>query len=245
LERYLKCIENLNYNKKLITIYIVSNNNIDNSYNIIENWAINNQEKYSYIEIERGDVKTLIDTSSDPHNWTDIRLKILSFIRNKSLQKTKEYNCDYYFTIDCDNFINPDTLNDLIEEDKPIIAPMLIAFPEENDNYSNFFYDVTPNGYCKSHKNYNKILRRDMIGTFEVPVVHSTYLIKKEYIDNLSFMDETTHHDYVIFGRFARGNNIKQYICNKKNYGTCIHFNNNSISLDDEKVKILEYYSSG
>ncbi len=240
LPKYLKCIENLNYNKKLITIYINTNNNLDNTTEILKNWIDVNINKYKHIEFETGDFKEL-HTISDPHAWTSIRFKILGQIRNKSLKKTLEYNCDYYLVIDCDNFIIPDTLNNLISKNKPIIAPMLHAFPETNDNYSNFFCDIGEDGYYKDHKNYIPILNRIIKGTFEVPVVHCTYLIKSQYINNLSYIDESNDYEFIIFSRIARQNNIKQYICNMEEYGKCVHFYDENIKLYDEKLRLEKY----
>jgi SAM-dependent methyltransferase len=241
LMKYLECIDNLDYDKKLINIYINTNNNIDETESILEKWIKDNENNYEHIEYEKYDIEDMKNISSNPHDWTSTRFKILGNIRNKSLNKTLEYGCDYYFVIDCDNFIEPYTLKHLINEDKPIIAPMLIAYPEINDSYSNFFCDITPNGYYKNHNNYVKILKREIIGTLEVPVVHCTYLIKSEYIYDLNYIDNTQHHEFVIFSRFARNNNIKQYICNKEKYGTLVHFFDDTLSLDDEKTRLEKY----
>ncbi len=241
LLRYLECIDNLEYDKKLITIYINTNNNTDNTLEILDKWTQENQDKYAYIEYEKGNYKEMDRITSNPHTWTTLRFNILGKIRNKSLQKTIENNCDYYFVVDCDNFLEPYTLTDLIEEDKPIIAPMLTAFPETNDSYSNFFCDVTPNGYYKAHKDYMRILNQEMKGTFELPVVHCTYLIKYEYIDKLNYLDNTQHHEFVIFSRYARNNKINQYLSNKQNYGKCVHFFDENIKLEDEKMRIEKY----
>lgn len=239
LPRYLKCIDELDYDKKLITIYIDTNNNVDNTIDILEKWIKDNEDKYAKIEFNNHDSIQLRDTVSNPHAWNANRFMVLGEIRNKSLEKTLEYNCDYYFVIDCDNFIKPYTLKDLINEDKPIIAPLLRAIPEKGDYYSNYFCAVVENGYYKHHENYVKILNGTIKGTFEVPVVHCTYLIKREYLKDLSYIDGTLHHEFVIFSRCAREKNIKQYICNKREYGELVHVRNEYISLEDEK-KLLE-----
>ena len=135
----------------------------------------------------------------------------------------------------------PSTLKDLVEENKSIIAPMITAIPEVNDSYSNYFSDISQNGYYKAHKNYMKILKREMMGTFEVPVVHCTYLIKRKYIDQLNYLDNTQHHEFIIFSRSARQNKIGQYICNKKIYGECVHFKDENIKLEDERIRLEKH----
>src|SRR3972149_7992888 len=52
LLKYLECIDNLDYNKKLIYIYINTNNNIDNTLEILQEWSKNNQHKYAKIDFE-------------------------------------------------------------------------------------------------------------------------------------------------------------------------------------------------
>lgn len=71
-----------------------------------------------------------------------------------------------------------------------------------------------------------------------MPLVHCTYLIKSEYFDKLNYLDDTKHHEFVIFSRSARNNNIDQYISNKKKFGYILHWKQENISLNDEKEKV-------
>lgn len=243
LERYFDCISKLNYDKRLITIYINTNNNKDNTEKVLKSWVDINDKYYHKIDFETHSVEELNKDEGDPHNWNPNRFKVLGEIRNKSLQKTLEYGCDYYFVVDCDNFIEPDTLKDMINEDRPIIAPMLETYIEKDDSYSNYFCAVTPNGYYRHHTDYQLILTRQKIGTFEVPVVHCTYLIKRECIETrkLTYIDESQHYEFVIFSRSARKNGIKQFICNKKYYGCLVHFFDEKISLDKEVEIVTKF----
>ncbi|OJU82023.1 MAG: hypothetical protein BGO10_04020 [Chlamydia sp. 32-24] len=231
LEKYLQCIEQLDYDKKLITIYINTNNNQDRTEEILYDWACQNQEEYASIDFESHHINDVEITK--PHEWTIDRFKVLAKIRNKSLSKAKEYGCDYYFVIDCDNFLEPCTLKTLVNKDKPIIAPMLWSIPEKQDPYSNYFCAINDNGYYAYHPDYAEILFRRVIGTFEVPVVHCTYLIKTEYIDLLSYIDGSEDFEFVIFSRTARNNGIEQFICNEEYFGTLLHFYND-VTLEEE-----------
>lgn len=239
LDRYLQSIENLDYDKNLITIYINTNNNRDNTEEVLTGWAEKNRSLYSQIIFESHEVKDLPITN--PHEWQAIRFKVLGNIRQKSMQKAKEYGCDYYFVADCDNFITPETLKVLVEKGKPIIAPLLQSIPGPDDPYSNFFCDTDDNGYYKDHPDYYNILHGHTIGTFKVPVVHCTYLIDASYIDKLTYLDDTTDYEFVIFSRSARENGIDQYICNEKKFGTSVHFRSD-VSLEKEKQMLEEYF---
>lgn len=237
LPQFLNCIEKLEYDKKLISIYINTNNNEDNTEEILEAWAKRNEPFYHQICFESHEVIGAAPTK--PHEWTFERFKILGAIRNKSLQKAKEYKTDYYFVVDCDNFIIPSTLKYIMAKDKPIVAPLLRALPEPDDPYANFYCDTTETGYFKDHPDYKKILSREMFGTFKVPVAHCTYLIKSEYIDRLTYLDETTDYEYIVFSRSAMKNGVDQYICNERDFGILLHYHK-ILSLEEEKAKFQE-----
>lgn len=247
LPKYLECISNLQYNKSQIVIYINTNNNKDDTEKILEDWIDVNKDLYCNIEYDKHESDELKKTNSDPHNWNSIKFKKLGEIRNKSLQKTKEYNCDYYFVIDCDNFIAKHTLVDLISEKKPIIAPMLVPF-NVNTAYSNFFCDIDKNGYLKNHPQYNKIRYYKIKDCHKVPLVHCTYLIDVKYIDKIGYDDNSYRYEFVIFSDMARKNNVEQYILNKKKYGSLMILPEDTTYDDEINIynklnhKIDEYY---
>lgn len=237
LPAYLTCIDNLTYDKKAITVYINSNNNQDGTGEILQSWAEARKEDYRNILIDFHNVEDL--GADKPHEWTAQRFKILAKIRNKSMHMAKEHGCDFYFVVDCDNFIIPCTLSDLVKKDKPIIAPMLRSIPEPNDPFSNYFCAVDENGYYRDHPTYMKILERKIKGTYKVPVVHCTYLIKAQYIDKLNYIDNTNDYEFVIFSRIARQKGVGQYICNEKEYGTMIHFYS-GYTLEEEAARVAK-----
>jgi hypothetical protein len=242
LPKYLRCIDALDYDKKLISVYINTNNNNDNTEQLLKDWVDAHRPEYRSIIFDSHNIKEQF--SSNPHDWTPKRFKALGMIRNKSMQQAKELNCDFYFVIDCDNFITPCTLKELVAKDKPIIAPMLNTIPDPKNPYSNFFCDITKSGYYKSHPDYMKIRQRQMVGTFQVPVVHCTYLIKREYIDSLGYVDGSDDYEFVIFSKSARANNVEQYICNEKDFGELWYLFADKNSLQQEKDLFLEYEAS-
>lgn len=232
LPTFLKSIENLDYNKNLITVYINTNNNTDGTAALLATWAKEKEPLYKRIILESHEVKNL--SYGTPHEWTTDRLHALAVIRNKSLALAKESKCDFYFIVDCDNFIIPSTLSDLVKKDLPIVAPMLRSIPEPGDVASNFFCAVTDTGYYQESPEYLEILRRKKIGTFKEPLVHCTYLIQSKYLDQLSYTDDTNDYEFIIFARMARSKGIDQYICNEKEYGYNINFYK-KLTLSEEK----------
>lgn len=241
LPTYLNCIDNLEYDKKKISVYINTNNNTDKTEEILKNWIKEHQKDYASIEIE---INNINDLGSDrPHEWTAKRFKALALIRNKSMEKALEKETDFYFVVDCDNFIAPNTLSCLVSKNKPIIAPLLKSIPEPGDVYSNYFCAVSSSGYYENHPDYMKILSETEKGTFNVPVVHCTYLIQRDVLPLLSYIDGTEDYEFVIFSREARKKQIPQFICNEQPFGSLLHFKTD-LSLNEEKARFEEIISS-
>lgn len=236
LPKYLNCIKNLDYNKKAITIYINTNNNEDETEKILRDWAKENEPFYKEIVFESHETQDM--PVSTPHDWPKRRLKILGEIRNKSLRKTLECKCDYYFVADCDNYILPCTLKHLIKKDKPIIAPLLRTIP--HDNSSNYFAVVDEYGNYRTNHDQELQIKREQIGTFKVAVVHCTYLVNAKYISKLNYVDNTNDMEFAIFSKTARKNNVDQYICNEEDFGVIINGWRFSSTLEEEKQKVEE-----
>lgn len=241
LPTYLQCLENLDYDKKKISVYINTNNNTDETDEILKKWSEQHASDYAALELESHHIADL--EGDQPHNWNPTRFKALALIRNKSLEKALANGADFYFVVDCDNFIAPETLSTLVAKNKPIIAPLLKAIPEPGDIYSNFFGAVSSTGYYESHPQYMKILGEKQRGTFQVPVVHCTYLIRRDAIPQLSYIDGSADYEFVIFSREARKHHIPQYICNEKPFGSLLHFQN-SPTLSEEKTRFEEILAS-
>lgn len=235
LKKYLWCIDNLDYDKKLITVYVNTNNNTDKTKEVLETWMKKNADSYHRIIYENKDIEN--NPQTNPHDWPVERFKILAGIRNRSLEVAKECRSDYYFVVDCDNFIAPCTLQDLVAKNKPIVAPLLRSIPEPGDEYVNFFYATTSDGFFKDHSEHHKIMRRTKTGTFKVGVVHCTYLIKADCLDKLNYLDDTDDFEFIVFSRNATKNNIDQYLCNEQEYGVQLHFHQN-ISIEEENRRI-------
>ncbi|MCB1085312.1 MAG: glycosyltransferase family 2 protein [Chlamydiia bacterium] len=239
LPYFLKCIENLDYDKNQIGIYINSNDNCDRTIDILLKWAKKHHETYRFITIDLHKSKSPLPTA--PHEWNPDRFSLLGKVRNESLKKALDSHLDYYFVVDCDNFITPCTLKELIKQDKPIIAPLLTSIPEKGDPYSNFFGAIDPNGYYAHHPQYFPILRRTEVGTFKVPLVHCTYLIKRSFLEKLSYVDGSRDYEFIIFSKIARKEGIDQFICNEREFGHLLHFYDNP-TLKEERERVDTFF---
>lgn len=231
LPDFLSCIDELDYDKQKIAVYINTNNNQDNTAELLEEWIATKGLAYRDIIYENHQVETL--AACAPHEWSAERFKVLGAIRNRSMNMAIATNSDFYFVVDCDNFIIPSTLRNLVSHDKPIIAPMLRAIPNEDDGYSNFFAAIDSAGYWGNSDEYFHILYWRKVGAFEVPVVHCTYLVQTRCIPELTYVDGTDDYEFVIFSRRARERGIGQFICNEEHFGYVLH-PRDDISLQEE-----------
>ena len=138
LPMFLKCIENIDYDKKSLSIYVHTNNNSDQTAKILKQWCMDKQAQNCYYNVKfieqsfpqlkgkKG--KHFTGNGGDEAWYADdgIRLKILSVIRDASLKHAVRTGADYYFVCDIDNFFPPETIRYCVEQDKPIFAPMMV-----------------------------------------------------------------------------------------------------------------------
>jgi len=242
LPKFLKSIEDLDYDKKAITLYINTNNNIDETEEVLKTWAAKHQSQYRNIIFESHHVQSLENDQSLPHDWNLTRFQALAKIRNQSLKKAIEDGADYYFVIDCDVFINPKTLKILMSKQKPIIAPMMRTYPA-NLIASTYWSDLLDNGWPTCSPFYFQILNRDIRGTFPVPLVHCVYLIESKYLPYLNYLSDAQLPEFMIFSQSARKAEVQQYICNEEDFGI-VYFEDQFISLEDEKNSFQQLFCS-
>jgi glycosyltransferase involved in cell wall biosynthesis/SAM-dependent methyltransferase len=217
LPLYLDCIEALDYPKSSIVLYIRTNNNTDRTEQILRDWVARVGHLYAAVEFDASDVVDRVEQFRE-HEWNATRFRVLGDIRNKSLQRARELECEFYFVADVDNFLRRSTLRELVALNLPIVAPLLRPIIPEK-LYSNYHAAIDGAGYYKHCDQYYWILSRQVRGVVEVPVIHCTYLVRADVIPELTYQDDTNRYEYVIFSDSARKASIPQYIDNRQLYG--------------------------
>lgn len=214
LPLYLKCIEAQTWPKNKIYLYIRTNNNNDNTLEILKEWVKKVGDVYAGVYFDDTDVAENIQQYGQ-HEWNSTRFKILGKIRNDSVVWAYKQN-SHYFVADCDNFIKPTTLESMMRLKLPIVAPFLI---EAGRYYSNFHAAIDKNGYLEASPLSEMIYNQVIKGIIQLPVVHCTYLIDRECIPYVTYDDNSYRYEYVIFSDIARRNNVTQYLDNRELYG--------------------------
>lgn len=231
---FLKSIDRLDYEKKLLTIQINDCTKTAQSKEILADWIKKNKDQYHDLIY----IDNHFAASSSTFNLE--RINLFRKIKNDYLTTAKELGCDHCFIIESDAFIAPVTLKQLISKNKPIIAPLLRPIPESYDSFRNFFADATDSGYYKDHPDYIPISNRQKIGTFKVPCVQAVYLIQSQYLDQLSFASDLSEWEFLNFARIAKNNNVDQYICNEKEFGSFLHFKKELTEEEEQAFTLIE-----
>lgn len=224
----LRSVDELDYPKDRISLYIRTNNNTDRTQELLEEWIEVHRTEYKDIFYDPSNVEEKVE-DFEVHEWNAIRFKVLGKIRNESMKYAVTIKSDFYFVIDIDNCVIPETLRDLVALNLTIVAP-LIRKCNDGDSYANFFTAIDANGYYAGSDAYAPILDRVIKGIIECPVVHCTYLIRTNVIKKLSYADGSDAYEFVIFSRSARRSGVPQYLDNRKQYGW--------LSLDEDVAKL-------
>lgn len=215
LYEFLTCILNLEYDKQLINLYIRTNDNTDNSCNILETFISTYGHLYNTICYNNDSINKKIKKYK-VHEWNSVRFKLLGKLRQESINYSVG---TWYFVIDCDNFIAPFTLRRLIQLNMCAVAPMLLS----ETSYSNFHENENDAEYYKPTSNYSKILNRTVCGVFEVDVIHCTYLLHPTTVGKMAstraYDDQSGNYEFLIFAKTMRNHNIPMHIDNRYDYG--------------------------
>jgi hypothetical protein len=208
---YLSCIEALDYPKRSIVLQVRANNSTDGTVAILKEWVEQVGDDYARVEMDTSDVPGV-----DPHKPTSFEVR--ARLRQESIENTDRAACDFYFVVDIDNFVRPCALRSLVELNLPLVAPLL-RHMDQTKTYANYHAKIDDWGYHRSCEEYNWILSQRIKGLYQVPVVHSTYLVRRDAIPKLSYDDGSGRHEYVIFSDSARKQGIPQYLDNREIYG--------------------------
>lgn len=224
LPYFLTLFENLEYPKHRMSLYIRADHCDDNTIPILELWINEVGHLYHSLDINLDTNTTLYPGETSRTDKGDSSYEGIIKIKENALIKARQKWADYVFFLDMDVFITePDLISLLMEENVPIIAPMLNSL----GRYSNFWGGMSQEYWYVRTDQYMNILDRKEKGCFTVPMVHSCVLVnlKVEESDLLTFDPDNIHlhelplDDIIAFAVSARDADIQMTICNENVYG--------------------------
>src|SRR5438128_7506169 len=95
LPLYLACIENQTWPKSNTYLYIRTNNNNDNTAQLLRDWICKLGHEYAKIYFDDTDVDEPIEQFKQ-HEWNYTRFRILGAIRQDSVDWAMEHNSHYF-----------------------------------------------------------------------------------------------------------------------------------------------------
>eukprot|EP00118_Oscarella_pearsei_P002938 m.12289 g.12289 ORF g.12289 m.12289 type:complete len:400 (+) comp23974_c0_seq1:521-1720(+) len=120
--------------------------------------------------------------------------------------------------------------------------------PPVRETYSNFWCGVNENGYYNRTPDYIPTLFRERVGCFEVPMVHSTFLIDLRLASSKLLAFDPPHYEYnndeddlLIFAHSVQKAGSQMFVLNDEVYGRMPLTSGEYESLDDEKEKLEAY----
>jgi len=225
-------LDKLEYPRDRVYLYFRTNNNNDGTAEILHDW-IRDQKvlrergdddwmnyDWAGIEIDDSDIDVPVQNYG-VHEWNPTRFKALGALRQDGIDRAIFWETDFYYTCDVDNFVMPHTLKQLVSYNQPVVAPLIryALGKEEHKPYANYHNIASPAGYYQDNFAYYRILNGEVRGLIKCDVVHCTYLIRKDTLPKIKYVDGTDDYEYVIFSRRLRELGIIQWLDNTELYG--------------------------
>ncbi|ALC43711.1 Plod [Drosophila busckii] len=143
--------------------------------------------------------------------------------RQLALDKAIMQHSDYIFSVDGDAHIDDEeVLRELLRHNKQFVAPL---FSKYHELWSNFWGALSDGGfYARSH-DYVDIVKRDLIGIFNVPHVTSIYLIKHSAFDVIKYEHRDFDPDMAMCASL-RNAGVFMYLSNQRYHGHLVNADN-------------------
>lgn len=183
LPYFFTYLENLDYPKERIGLWIRSDNNEDRSIQIIDSWLNVTQHEYHVVNKKYKMTIGKRAQENSPNDWPYQRLAHVMSLKGEALKYARDSWFDYVLYLDADVILtNNQTLNDLLDLQLPIVAPLL----KSDAGYTNFWDSIDAEIKVRTDK-HNQILKEP--GIHEVDCVTNAVLIDLNIMksDSLTF----------------------------------------------------------
>ncbi|XP_070560691.1 procollagen-lysine,2-oxoglutarate 5-dioxygenase 1-like [Ptychodera flava] len=206
IKEFFKTIADLSYPKKKIDIFI-----------------------HNSAPLHAKDVSGFLDDHSSEYN--SVREVPHTYglgdqeAKNKALNYCLQLKCQYYFAVDADaRLTNPDTLKLLIEQNRGIIAPLLVR---PGKLWSNFWGALSDDGFYARSDDYIDIVKGNKRGVWNVPYMGMAYLAQSDVIKKYkpSYIYGDLDSD-MAFCRHLREQGVFMHVTNTVKFGHQIDSDN-------------------
>ncbi|XP_076270326.1 procollagen lysyl hydroxylase isoform X2 [Rhynchophorus ferrugineus] len=146
--------------------------------------------------------------------------------RDLSVSQCLAKNCDIYFAVDSIAHLdNPHTIKLLIEQNRTVVAPMLVR---PGKAWSNFWGALTKDGFYARSNDYMDIVYNNKRGLWNVPFITNAYLVNASLLRSydstkLTFSLPNVDAD-MAFCYSLRDLDIFMYVSNRVDFGHLINY---------------------
>uniref|UniRef100_A0A3P8ZIN8 Procollagen-lysine,2-oxoglutarate 5-dioxygenase 1 n=1 Tax=Esox lucius TaxID=8010 RepID=A0A3P8ZIN8_ESOLU len=155
----------------------------------------------------------------------------------------QDKDCEYFFSVDIEVVLkNKDTLKILIEQNEPVIAPMITR---EGRLWTNFWGALSADGYYARSEDYVDIVQRRRVGVWNVPYLTKVYMVKASVL-----REELSANDLFSFGNMdmdmafchnVRNKGVFMYVTNMHTFGRLLSTENYQMThLHNDLWQIFE-----
>ncbi|XP_014487037.1 PREDICTED: glycosyltransferase 25 family member isoform X2 [Dinoponera quadriceps] len=224
LPYFLSLLQRQDYPKQRICLWVRSDNNVDNSIEILTKWINSEGELYHSLNVHLNATSTGFEDEKTIADWSPSRFAHIIDLRERALNHARQVWADFIWMLDADVFLtNSSTLRDLVLKGKTVVAPLL----KSDGMYSNFWAGMTAEHYYVRTDRYEPILYREETGCHDVPMIHSAVLIdlRRRDSDRLTYKAEKLIgydgpvDDIITFAVGANKSDVSLFVCNDEIYG--------------------------
>lgn len=224
LPHFFGYLEQQSYPKSRISLWIYTDHNVDQTADMVNTWAEAMSDGYHNVNVTSAEGDTFFPDEERAQKWTPERYWHVIHLREEAIHVARTLWADFIFFLDGDALLsNPRTIEDLVEENRTIIAPML----DSRSAYSNFWCGMNEKGYYERTDEYMPILEKEKVGVFPVVMVHSATLINLNHADSRKLTYDPRklegytgpNDDVIAFAHSAKFAGVEMFISNKDLYG--------------------------
>ncbi|XP_069181072.1 procollagen-lysine,2-oxoglutarate 5-dioxygenase 1 isoform X2 [Procambarus clarkii] len=144
--------------------------------------------------------------------------------RNAAIDYCIEHDCQFLFVIDSvAQLNNPFILKLLIEQNREVVAPMMIR---PYKAWSNFWGAITNDGFYARSMDYMEIVQNKRRGLWNVPYISSCYLLRRSLFDDAdrrpTFIKNLLDPDMALCENL-REKGIFMYVSNRVDFGHLVN----------------------
>ncbi|KAK3104424.1 hypothetical protein FSP39_001801, partial [Pinctada imbricata] len=221
IEEYLERVSKLNYPKSRMDLFI------------------HNKEDY-----HSKDLAAFLEKYNDEYRSTTVLSPSDGLseanARTWAIEEGTKKLSQYFFNVDSNIQIeDPNTLRDLIEQNRTIIAPITVR---PYKLWSNFWGAVTKTGWYARSEDYMNIVEYKLKGLWNVPYISGIYLIQGSLMPSLSRVYYYHHMDAdMSFATNVRKMGIFMFATNMKKFGHLVDVENFDTShLHNDMYQIFQ-----